>query len=96
MVGRVTPGDPRRPQYAPWPAAADSNGIIGFFFQPSDDGRFAVVEFIARTRSALQSVLNDKTIQVFEEGRQSKATIEAAIKPYRRDFDLSKFQVVMP
>jgi hypothetical protein len=96
MIGRGTPDDPRRPQYAPWPATSDPNGISGFFFQPSDDGKYAVVELVSRTRSALQTILSDKSIKVFEEGKLSKAAIESAVKPYRKDFDLSKFGMVMP
>ena len=96
MVGKGTTDDPRRPQYAPWPAAQDPNGITGFFFQPSDDGSLAIVEFVSRNRTALLRMLNDKTIKTFEEARQSKASIEAAVKPFRKDFDLSKFRMVMP
>jgi hypothetical protein len=96
MVGKGTTDDPKRPQYAPWPATQDPNGITGFFFQPSDDGSLAIVEFVSRNRAALLPMLNDKTIKSFEETRQSKANIEAAIKPFRKDFDLSKFRMVMP
>jgi hypothetical protein len=96
MAGKGTADDPRRPQYAAWPPSQDPNGIIGFFFQPSDDGKYAVVEFVARSRAAFQTLFNDRTIQLYEEGRQSKASIEAAIRPYRKDFDLTKFGVVMP
>ena len=96
IVGKGTTDDPRRPQYAPWPNSQDPNGITGFFFQPSDDGKFAVAEFVSRNRLALQPILNDKSIKVFEEGRQSKASIESAIRPFRKDFDLTKFGMVMP
>jgi hypothetical protein len=96
LVGTGTTDDPKRPQYAPWPASQDPNGITAFFFQPSDDGKYAVAEFVSRNRLALQPILNDKTIKVFEEGRQSKASIESAIKPFRKDFDLTKFGMVMP
>src|SRR5437016_2489806 len=96
LIGKGTADDPKRPQYAPWPASPDPNGIIGFFFQPTDDGKSAVVEFVARRRSAFQTLLNDKTIKLFEEGTQTKASIEAAVKPYRKDFDLTKFGMVMP
>jgi len=81
LVGTGTTDDPKRPQYAPW---------------PSDEGKYAVAEFVSRNRLALQPILNDKTIKVFEEGRQSKASIESAIKPFRKDFDLTKFGMVMP
>jgi len=56
MAGKGTADDPRRPQYASWPPSQDANGIIGFFFQPSDDGQYAVVEFVGRTRAAFQAL----------------------------------------
>ena len=48
MVGSGTPDDPRRPMYAPVPGGAPSReGIIAFTYQVSDDGKFALVEFVA-------------------------------------------------
>ena len=32
LVGSGTAADPIRPQYAPWPASQDPNGIISFYF----------------------------------------------------------------
>jgi len=96
MVGKGTTDDPKRPKYAPWPATQDPNGITGFFFQPSDDGSLAIVEFVSRNRTALAQILADKTIKSFEEARVSKSSIETAVKTYRKDFDLSKFRMVMP
>jgi hypothetical protein len=98
VVGTGTPADPRRPQYAPWPpaSAGSRTAIVGYSHQISDDGRFALVEFVAFQRAAFQAMFNDKTIVVFEKGKDSKATIEAALKRYRKDFDLDKFGTVMP
>ena len=96
FAGKGTPADPKRPQYAPWPPSNDPNGIIGFTYVPSDDGRFAIVEFVARNRAAFQKLLNDKSIQVFEKGRVSKANLEGPLKHHRKDFDLNKFGMVMP
>src|ERR1700730_13316811 len=75
MVGKGLPADPKQPQAAPWPPSQDPKGIVAFFFEPSDDGKLAVVEFVAQNRSAFQAILNDKTIQIFEKGRASKASI---------------------
>jgi hypothetical protein len=51
MVGSGTSGDPRRPMLVPLPstsssAASGRPGLLGFQMQPSDDGRFALVEFV--------------------------------------------------
>jgi hypothetical protein len=88
--------DPKRPQYAPSPGAADPNGILAFYFEPSDDGKSAVVEFVGRDRNALRAVLADRTITLFEKGRATKTQIESALRKVRKDFDLDRFGVVMP
>ena len=96
FIGKGTPADPRRPMYAPWPPSSDPNGIIGFTFQPSDDGKFAVVEFVARNRAAFQAILNDKTITVFEKGKAARSDVEGTIKGHRKDFNMDSFGMVMP
>jgi len=96
FVGKGTPADPKRPLYAPWPPSKDPDGILAFYFQPTDDGKNAVVEFVARNRAAFQTILSDKSITVFEKGRAAKADIEAALKQFRKDFDVDKFGMVMP
>jgi hypothetical protein len=70
--------------------------IIAFSYVPSDDGRFAIVEFVARTRSAFQPILNDPTIQTFEKGSVSNTVIETALRKYRKSFSLEQFGTVMP
>ena len=96
FVGKGTPADPKRPMYVPWPPSQDPNGIIAFSFQPSDDGRFAVVEFVARNRVAFEHILNDKTITVFEKGRHTKTEMEGALRQHRKDLDMDRFGMVMP
>src|SRR5258706_10613080 len=63
MVGAGTPDDPRRPQYAPLPpspgAAPLRDGIIGFTFQPSDDGKLALVEYVGISQQAFKDLLAD-------------------------------------
>jgi len=98
MIGKGTPADPRRPQYAPWPPNPHGTrtGIIAFNHQVSDDGKSALVEFIARDRSAFAAILADKSLKVFEKGKDKKADIELELKKYKKDFDLSKFGMVHP
>jgi hypothetical protein len=96
VVGSGTPADPKRPKYAPWPASHDPSGIIGFTFQLSDDGQFAIVEFVARSRAAFQTIFNDKTVTTFEKGRTAKNLVEGALQQYRKDFTMDKFGTVMP
>jgi hypothetical protein len=110
LVGSGTATDPIRPKYAPWPlpvpqvAASkpisrpepSQNGIIAFSFVPSDDGHFAIVEFVARNRTAFAPVFSDRTIQVFEKGKATRAAIEAVLQKYRKSFYLEQFGTVMP
>ncbi len=73
---------------------AVQDGYQLYAHQVSDDGRFALVEFVARDRKAFQSILNDKTIKVFEKGKDKKDDIERELKKFRADFDLTKFGAV--
>jgi hypothetical protein len=74
MVGSGTPDDPMRPDYAPLPPSAavtplvttsslatpsSPEGIIGFSYQVNDDGKFALVEFVARSRDVFKPLLAD-------------------------------------
>jgi hypothetical protein len=96
ITGKGIAADPKRPEYAPWPASQDPNGIIGFYWIPTDDGKSAIVEFVARNRAAFSPLFNDKSIQVYEKGRVTREIIEAAMKAFRKDFDYEKNGLVMP
>ena len=96
LIGRGTAADPRRPLYAPSPNSSAANGIIGFTQVPTDDGTFAIVEFVALDRKAFAAILADTTITTFEKGVQSGATIEAALRKFKQGFTLVNFELVMP
>ena len=99
IIGAGTAADPKRPQYAPLPRTAPNQplpGIIAYMQQISDDGKYALVEYVAKDPSAFQAILNDKSIKVFVKGKDKKGDIEAELKKYKKDFDLNKFGVVMP
>jgi len=88
--------DPHRPLYAPAPGSALPDGIVAFTQVPTDDGKFAIVEFVAKSRKALQTILADATITTFEKGTVSASAIETALRARKADFDIVKFEVVMP
>ena len=99
MIGNGTVTDPRRPLYAPLPgrtATAVQGGILTFSFVPSDDGKYALVEYVGRDSAALAPILNDKSLKVFVKGKDPKADIEKQFKQYKKDFDLEKFGTVLP
>jgi hypothetical protein len=99
MVGKGTPADPMRPRYAPWPPAAvntSRTAIISFSHQVSDDGRFALVEFVARDRQAFDAIFKDKTVKVFEKSKDKKDDIDKELKKFKKDFDIEKLGAVRP
>lgn len=98
MVGAGTYADPRRPLHAPvlGRGVADrGDGIVGFSYQVSDDGRLAVMELAARDRSAFQALLNDRRpeVRVFERGKSRREEVEAEVRRHIRNFDLTQFGV---
>ncbi len=97
LVGSGTAEDPIRAKYAPasHEAKAPGSGIIAFAAERSDDGKLAIVELVAVERATLGPILADSSILVFEKGVAQAATIEAAIKPHRKDFSLQNFGVVV-
>ena len=70
MVGTGSVRDPKRPLFVPAPALprgtpvidrtkpvdADFTAITGFSYHLSDDGKYALVEFIARDPQAFQEI----------------------------------------
>jgi hypothetical protein len=80
---------------APVPVRTD---ILAFTQQLSDDGHYALVEFVAQDRAAFQAIFADSTNVkvVFEKGKSKKADIEKELHKYRKDFNFDNFGVVMP
>jgi hypothetical protein len=99
LVGTGTANDPIRPKYAPsepitsTPSPTD---IIGFTQVPTDDGKSAIVEFVARSRTAFQAILADTTITTFEKGTENASAIEATLQKLKKGFSLVQFEAVMP
>lgn len=98
MVGAGTPADPRRPMYAPLPGAEPAReGIIAFSYQLSDDGQYALVEFVARDHAGLAPILADKDlrhdVKAFGKGKAKREDIEKEFRKYKKDFDFSRFGV---
>lgn len=98
MVGEGSYQDPRRPMFAPVAGAGAERAsqgleILEFTYQLSDDGKFALVEFVALHNKKLESVLNasEKNVTAFRRGRATKAEIEAEFRKHKRDFDWNAF-----
>ena len=104
LVGKGTHDDPKRPMYAPLPheiKPTSRSGILGFTYVLSDDGKFALVQFVARDRAAFQQILTDAAVpgagvQAFLKGVNKREDMEAAFKAHKKDFDFDHFVVRMP
>lgn len=99
VIGTGTPLDPKRPLYAPVAQSVTPTartGILGFTYVLSDDGHFALVEFVAKDRSAFATILADATIQTFLKGRDQQAAVVAAFSKLKKNFDIDHFGVRLP
>ena len=105
MVGTGTWADPKRPLYAPAPAQmnpASRTGIIGFTHVLSDNGQFALVEFVARDAKAFDNILADinaninlnMNVKSFRKGQDKREDIEAEFRKHKKDFSFEHFGVV--
>jgi hypothetical protein len=99
MIGKGTSEDPRRPALVPKPGVkASIEGILGYSYQSSDDGKWALVEYVARNREALLPLLEETkfTVKSFEKGKYSRSAIEKELRRYKQDFDLDTLGVSVP
>ncbi len=92
MIGTGSYTDPRRPLYVPARLQPSRSGIIGFHFDPTDDGKRAIFELVATDRAAFQSILAEKRpdVKIFEPGKIRKAEAELEIRKEKKDFDIDK------
>jgi hypothetical protein len=105
MVGSGTWNDPRRPMFAPIPqqmTPGNRTGIIAFNHVESDDGNSALIEIVAVNRAELALITGQISaaavpgIQVFDRGTTPSATVQSAFQLLKKNFDISKFRVVVP
>ncbi len=101
LVGAGTDPDPKRPDHAPLPvpgARPGTSGIIAYSYQASDDGQSALVEFVARDRSAFQEILADArpNVKVFEKGKDRREAIEQEFRKHKKNFHLDQFGTIVP
>jgi hypothetical protein len=82
LTGTGTYSDPRRPLFVPSPKEFGKPGAItGFTWQLTDDGRNAIVEFVARDNASLRHILSDsRVIRSFQKGRDKRETIQLELR----------------
>jgi hypothetical protein len=105
MIGSGTWDDPKRPMFAPVPeqmTPGSRTGIIAFNHVESDDGNFALIEIVAATRPQLALVTSQMNatavqgLQVFDRSITSATTVQSAFQLLKKNFDITKFRVVVP
>jgi hypothetical protein len=63
------------------------DGIQQFSYQLSDDGLYALLELVARDRSAFAAILSDsRALKKFEKGKDKKEDIDKELKKFKKDF----------
>jgi hypothetical protein len=107
MVGSGTWDDPKRPMFAPRPqdmTPGTRTGIIAYNQVESDDGKFALIEIVAADRPNLAQITGPITaqlsavagLQLFDRSTTSQATVQSAFQALKKNFDITKFRVVVP
>jgi hypothetical protein len=51
---------------------------------------------VARDREAFAAIFKDKSVKVFEKGKDKKEDIDKELKKFKKDFDIEKFGAVRP
>src|SRR5687768_6062464 len=77
LVGAGTYQDPKRPLFAPDPGEkGESDGVQSFEWQPTDDGQFAIAEFVARDPKVIAEIAADRrVVKAFVKGKAKKDDI---------------------
>lgn len=105
FIGKGTWDDPKRPLFSPAQMApSDRSGIIAFHYEMTDDGKFAITEFVFANNTTLApalaaistAVAATPSAKVFQNGKNTSAEIQNAFKLLKKDFDITKFTVRVP
>ena len=93
MIGAGTRTDPKRPLFVPAPSEIAASGILSFSYQLSDDGKYALVEFVALDRARFAHILTDRRpdIKVFIKGESARADIEREFRKHKPNFNANDF-----
>src|ERR1039457_1087075 len=105
--GSGSKADPKRAMYTPTPAQAQAqlsasatsgsrSGILAFQCIPSDDGKLALCEYVATSRSAFTQIMADPSVKSFLKGRDKVEDIIAEFTKHKKDFDINQLGVRVP
>lgn len=106
MVGTGTPSDPRRPMFVPNPedvsaamASGQAPNFLSIHFVMADDGKNAIVEFVAKDRAALKQILaagKAGTVPVYDPHAASPSDTAVQLKRFKADFDFNVLRDLPP
>ena len=67
--------------------------IVSYHYELSDDGKYALVEFRARSPRAFEQIMARKGpgIKVFRPGKDRREDVEAEFRKYKRGFNWKRF-----
>lgn len=76
---------------APAAGSKPTGRILPYTCGPGDDGRFALVEFVATDRAALDDILKETHpgVKVFRLGEQGRKAVLTELRKFRQDFDFN-------
>ena len=99
IIGAGTLEDPKRPMYAPKPhekAPTQHDDILGYTYEASDDGHFALVQFVGKDRSAFAAIISDSNpnVKLFLPWRDKRDAMEAEFLKHKKNFDFKHFGVI--
>ena len=89
IIGAGTAKNPKRPQYT------DAPGLTGFTAELSDDGRYALVEFVAKDRKLLDLIANSG-LRLERKDSSTKDSIYEDFKRYKKSFKQERFGLAIP
>lgn len=65
--------------------------ILSWSWEPSDDGKFAIMEFVARDKAALKPILaNKQVVKAFERRKHGKDEVERELKKFKVKFSMDR------
>jgi hypothetical protein len=99
IVGTGTAQDPKRPLFVPTPEERIRDGatsLQSFTAVYSDDGKFALVEFVGSDRKAFEAIFKSTRADVkwfdHQNGRATAEAIDEEFRKFKKDFDFKKFK----
>lgn len=88
MIGAGTSEDPIRPMFMPKPGEESKSPFLSVQYEISDDGKSALVEFVAPDKEAFKEILaaRGRDAQVFERGKSSTEEVEREFSKVKQNY----------